>query len=333
MKALVYTGPEKMQYRDEPDPVAGDGETLVRIDAVGVCGSDMHAYLGHDERRLPPLILGHEASGEVMQGPRAGRKVVLNPIVTCGVCVDCLEGRPNICGRREIISMAPRQGAFAQFISVPERNLLEIPDDMAVTKAALAEPIATAWHGVAMAAKLSRRPLAECRVLSIGAGAVGLAAALVLRAQGARQSWIAETNPGRRATAERQIEAAIFDPSAAAAGPEEGTIHVVIDAVGGRLSREFACRMVRPGGLVVHIGLQDSDGGLDLRRLTLQEILFAGSYTYTAADFQATIQAMHAGTLGDLDWFEERPLSDGASAFADLHAGRAAAAKIVLRPH
>ena len=96
MKALVYTANEEMTYRDEPEPVPGHGDALIAIESVGICGSDMHAYLGHDERRVPPLILGHEAVGTVLEGTSAGQRVVLNPLITCGVCDECLGGRQNL---------------------------------------------------------------------------------------------------------------------------------------------------------------------------------------------------------------------------------------------
>ena len=111
MKALVYTDTLEVQYRDEPDPVPGLGEALVKIEAVGICGSDMHAYLGHDDRRPAPLILGHEAAGTVLEGPMKGKRVTVNPLVSCGTCEACQEMRSNLCPDRQIISMPPRDGA------------------------------------------------------------------------------------------------------------------------------------------------------------------------------------------------------------------------------
>ena len=145
MKALVYTAPETLVYREEPDPKPGAGEALVRIDAVGICGSDMHAYFGHDDRRPAPLILGHEASGQVVFGAHSGRRVAINPLVTCGTCDDCLGGRANLCAARQIISMPPRQGAFAEYLAIPERNLVVVPDDTPASIAALAEPVARSF--------------------------------------------------------------------------------------------------------------------------------------------------------------------------------------------
>ena len=105
MKALVYLGPNELAIRDVPEPQPAEGELLVRVDSVGICGSDMHAYLGHDERRPAPLILGHEAAGTVVSGPQDGRRVTINPLVTCMACPACLSGRENLCAARQIISM------------------------------------------------------------------------------------------------------------------------------------------------------------------------------------------------------------------------------------
>jgi threonine dehydrogenase-like Zn-dependent dehydrogenase len=332
MKALVYTGPETLDYRDEPEPARQADDLLVRVDAVGICGSDMHAFRGHDDRRPAPLILGHEAAGTVIDGASAGTRVVLNPLVTCGRCPACLDGRSNICADRQILSMAPRQGAFADFVAIPERNLVPVPDGMDPATAALAEPIATAWHAVAKAARASHRPLNECSALVFGGGAVGLAAALTLNAHGCRGIRVAETNPGRRVTVAETGAAEAFDPTDPAQGGGPASADVVIDCVGAEATRRAACAAAAPGGVIVHVGLADAAGGLDVRRMTLQEITVIGAYTYTMADFRATVAAMASGALGALDWFDERPLSHGARAFDDLLNGRAAAAKIVLRP-
>ena len=180
MKALVYTGPGRIVYREEPDPIPEAGEALIQVEAVGICGSDLHAYLGHDERRPPPLILGHEASGLALSGKRQGERVVINPLVTCGQCDDCLGGRSNLCVQRQIIGMPPRQGAFAELVKIPEINLVPMPGDFDPVKAALAEPTATALHAISASEKALRRPLVEARTLVLGAGAVGISAALAL---------------------------------------------------------------------------------------------------------------------------------------------------------
>lgn len=330
MKALVYTGPETLEFRDVPEPVRGEEEVLVRVESAGICGSDMHAFLGHDERRPAPLILGHEAAGTVVGGPGEGSRVTVNPLVTCGRCEACRQGRDNLCPDRQIISMPPRQGAFAEFLALPAENLVAVPDDVGTDKAALAEPIACGWHAVRLAGDALAKPLGEARCLVLGGGAIGLGAALVLKAHGAPEIRIAETNPVRRAVLGAAGDFAAYDPAAEDFPPS--TADLVIDAVGYAATRAAACRAVRPGGVIMHIGLGGAEGGLDLRRMTLQEITFIGTYTYTPVDFRRTAEAIFDGRLGTLDWLETRPLREGAGAFRDIRSGSAAAPKIVLKP-
>ncbi len=327
MKALVYTGPKSLDYREAADPVPGD-ETLVRIAHVGICGSDMHAWAGHDERRPAPLILGHEAAGTVVAGHGTGSRVTINPLITCGVCRACCEGRENLCRRRQIASMPPREGAFAELIAMPAANLVTVPEGVPTEKAALAEPIACGWHAVRLARAALHRPLEEARCLVIGGGAIGMGAALVLAAHGAGEIHVAEMHSGRRAMVQNAGDFNAFDPAV----EEQREIDLVIDAVGIDATRAAASAAVRPGGVIAHIGLGAGAGGLDIRRFTLQEITFFGTYTYTKADFRATAEAIFAGRLGTLDWPDIRPLSDGARAFDDIAAGQVAAPKIILTP-
>lgn len=328
MKALVYTGPNSLVFRDEPDPVAGAGEALVRIEAVGICGSDMHAYHGFDSRRPPPLILGHEAAGMIAAGPRAGERVTINPLVVDPDCPYAIEGRPHLSPTRQIISMPPRPGAFAELVAIPERNIVAIPDDMPIWHAALAEPVAVSWHALRIGVERLYRPLSTARVVILGGGAIGLAAALVARHFGAEFVRVGETNPLRRATVAAEGFAA-YDPAGDA--PDDNSADLVIDAVGADATRAAACRMIRPGGVIVHVGLLPGQGGLDIRKLTLQEITLAGVYCYTPHDFAQTVEALAERRLGQMGWLERRALADGVGAFSDIDAGITAAAKIVLR--
>lgn len=329
MNALVYTGANEVVFRPEPFPEPGPNDALVRIEAVGICGSDMHAYHGHDARRVPPLILGHEAAGTVEHGRLRGRRVTMNPIAFCGRCSYCLSGRQNLCADRTMIGMS-RPGAFAQYLAVPEQCLIEIPDDMDAVTAALTEPTATALHAVHLGARVLPRPYPELRALVIGAGSIGLLIALLLRQHGCRAVCIGDTNPLRRGTAAQADCGMVFDPATDA--PEANGFDVVFDAVGAVASRKTAIECVRPGGAVVHVGLLQGDGPLDVRKLTLGEICFIGAYTYSQSDLQAAVRALHDGALGKLEWVERRPLQDGARAFSELHQGKVESAKIVLMP-
>jgi threonine dehydrogenase-like Zn-dependent dehydrogenase len=324
MKALVYEGVETLGFRDVPEPAQIEGDQLIRVDAVGICGSDMHAYLGHDARRPAPLILGHEAAGTIIGGAREGERVTVNPLVTCGTCPACTAGRENICPARQIISMPPREGAFAQYLSMPASNLVTVPDGVDIAKAALAEPLAVSWHAARLALE-ALHPDMDRRALVLGGGAIGLAAALALTAMGVAQVTVVEPNEGRRAfLADRCGQNAV--------ARADGLFPLVIDAVGYAATRATASAHAAPGGVIAHVGLGEDTGGLDIRRMTLQEITFVGTYTYTMQDFRDTAAAIFDGRLGALDWTEARALADGAAAFADLRAGRVAAPKIVLDP-
>lgn len=328
MKALVYTANNETTYRDEPDPQLRPGDALVQVNAVGICGSDMHAWHGHDPRRIPPMILGHEAAGIVLEGKTPGAHVAVNPLIPCNTCAPCRSGRTNLCPNRQMIGMQ-YAGAFADMVAVPEGNLIPVPDGMNPAFAALTEPCATGWHAVALAARAAWRPMPELTTLVIGGGSVGLLSALIARLYGCTSVRLAETNPLRRETvAAAGID--VFDPINDPADP--ASFDVVLDCVGTIGTRAAAIKSVAPGGVVSHVGLQDWAGEFDARTLTLSEITFQGVYCYTDTDLRASIAALHSGALGDLAWAEPRPMAEGAEAFHDLDQGRTPAAKIVLMP-
>jgi len=329
MKALVYTQPLEVTFRDEPDPVLAPGEVVLGIDAVGICGSDMHAYHGHDPRRNPPLIRGHELPVTVLAVPGIVKRFTANPLITCGQCEFCVQGRNNLCANRTMVGMT-RPGAFAERMSIPVSSLVEIPAQMDARTAALTEPAATALHALNLSMRAMHRPLQESTLLVIGGGAIGLLVALLARSYGCADIRLAETNALRRESAARHAGCEAFDPSATRIA--DGTIDLVVDAVGAKATRSAAFAAVKPGGVIMHVGLQDWASEIDMRRLTLAEITLLGTYTYSTADLRATVAALQRGAFSDLAWVEERPLAEGARAFRDLHEGRSASAKIVLRP-
>ena len=333
MKALVYTNPLEVQLLDRPEPDLVAGEVVLRIDAVGICGSDMHAYHGHDPRRKPGLVLGHEFCGTVVKsaapGFAQGLRVTGNPLITCGVCDYCVQGRNNLCSRRTMVGMT-RPGAFAEYMSIPAASLIDMPQDMSPVHAALTEPAATALHAINMSMKAMARPLPENRTLILGGGAIGMLAALLLKNYGARGTVLAEVNPLRRHSAEQHASVETYDPRETQ--PEENGFDYVIDAVGSKVTRVAALNAVKPGGVVMHIGLQDWASEIDMRKLTLAEITLMGTYTYTTADLRATVKLLHEGAFGDLSWVQSFSLAEGAQAFADLDSGRLASSKVVLLP-
>lgn len=333
MKALVYTAPNETQLRDLPKPALVPGEVVLQIEAVGICGSDMHAWHGHDPRRKPGLVLGHEFVGRIAEsaapGFEPGTRFTGNPLITCGTCEYCVQGRNNLCANRTMVGMT-RPGAFAEYMSIPAASLIAMPQDLPARAAALTEPAATAWHAIHLVLRVLVRPIHECRVLVIGGGAIGMLSALLLRQLGAAQVTLAELNPLRREAVARHAGAAVVDPREAPIA--DASFDVVIDAVGAKPTRNQAIAAVKPGGVVMHVGLQDWASEIDMRKLTLAEITLLGTYTYTTADLRATVAALARGAFGDLAWVEERPLTQGAQAFVDLDQGRCASAKVLLVP-
>lgn len=333
MKALVYTQPKELQLQDFPYPALTNGEVVLKIDAVGICGSDMHAWHGHDPRRKPGLVLGHEFVGTVAesaaQGFEPGTRFTGNPLINCGVCDYCVQGRNNLCSNRTMVGMT-RPGAYAEYMSIPAASLIAMPQDMTDVAAALTEPAATAWHAVNLSIRVLPRPIHECRVLVIGGGAIGMLAALLLKHLGVARLTLSEPNPLRRVSVQTHAGCETLDPREEA--PGENQYDYVLDAVGAKITRQQAFAAIKPGGVIMHVGLQDWASEIDMRKLTLAEITLLGTYTYTTADLRATVGALHVGVFGNLGWVEEQPLAKGPRIFQDLDEGHTASAKVILRP-
>ena len=183
MKALVYTGTEQLEYKNFNNPSLINGESIIKVSASGICGADMHAYHGKDERRVPPLILGHEVSGVIEEGLNKGKKVVLNPLITCGNCDYCSTGSEHLCSKRVLLGMnrpIERQGGFAELVSVPDKNIYELPNDLEMKKAPIAEPTAVSLHAVELFEKSLLKPIKDQKILVIGGAAIGLLCGLIL---------------------------------------------------------------------------------------------------------------------------------------------------------
>ena len=333
MKALVYTQPNEVQLLDRPAPALDAGEVILKIEAVGICGSDMHAYHGHDPRRKPGLVLGHEFCGVVVESASPnyskGTRVTGNPLITCGTCDYCVQGRNNLCVNRTMVGMT-RPGAFAELMSIPAGSLIDMPQDMSAVHAAVTEPGATALHAINLSMRALVRPVQECRTLILGGGAIGMLSALLLKSYGCGDVTVAEVNPLRREQLAQHAQVKTYNPKDTQ--PADNNFDFVMDAVGSKITRNTALAAVKAGGVVMHIGLQDWASEIDMRRLTLAEITLLGTYTYTTADLRAAVAAIHRGALGDLNWVDVRPMAEGAQAFMDLNQGKAASAKVILVP-
>ncbi len=227
MKALVYDGAWQMPLRqiDPPSPTPDD--VIVAVQAVGICGSDVHGFTGSTGRRTPGIVMGHEFSGIVAQTGAAvsshnvGDRVIVQPLATCGTCDMCRLGRPNVCYNRTLIGMHTH-GAYAECVRVPQDQLYRLPDTVSWEQGAMVEPLSVAMHAV----NLTPLSLMDTVVI-VGAGTIGLLALLAVRLKGAGQIIVTDLSPHRLALA-KQLGADIVVNIA-----ERDPIAVVNDATGG----------------------------------------------------------------------------------------------------
>ena len=334
MQALVYTGTNKIDFREEKDPIAKPGETLIKVKASGICGSDMHAYHGNDERRIPPLILGHEVSGTSLDGKYKNKDVVINPLISCEKCDYCKNQREHLCPERTMIGMSTpikREGGLAELVSVPEKNIFEVPKKLSIKEAALAEPAAVALHAVLLAEQNLKKPLSECKILIQGAGAIGLLCGLVLnREKKSTNIIMSDPNKKRLDECAKYLKANFVSPNDKSI--KENNFDLVLESVGLEVTRHQAIKSIAPGGTIVHIGLTQPSGTFNFKKLTIQEITLVGTYCYTNMDFQKTLKILTEKKLGDLGWIEYRDLKKGSEAFNEIHNGTCVAPKIILIP-
>ena len=332
MYALVYTGTEKLVYREEKNPKIINGESIIKVSASGICGSDMHAYHGKDNRRIPPLILGHEISGIINKGKFAGKKVILNPLITCGKCNYCKNGREHLCSERIILGMnkpIERQGGFAEFVSIPDKNIYELPKSLDMKEAPIAEPTAVALHAVELGEKQLSKPLKNSKALVIGGGAIGLLCGLILsKLKFCKEIIIVDPNEKRLKECSKYLDAETAKPNSKSILSNH--FDIVLDTVGMEVTRQQSIKSIKAGGAIIHIGLTQPSGSFDFRKTTLQEITFIGTYCYTNLDFEKTIKILANKKIGSLDWIEYRELKNGSSAFKEIHEGSCSAPKIIL---
>ena len=283
MHALVYTGTNKIDFREEKDPITKPGETLVKVKASGICGSDMHAFHGNDERRIPPLILGHEVSGTSLDGKFKNKDVVINPLISCEKCDYCKNEREHLCPKRTMIGMSTpvkREGGLAELVSVPEKNIFEVPKKLSIKEAALAEPAAVALHAVLLAEQNLKKPLSECKILIQGAGAIGLLCGLVLNKE-KKSTDIIMSDPNKKRLDEcaKYLKANFVSPNDKSI--KENNFDLILESVGLEVTRHQAIKSIAPGGTIVHIGLTQPSGTFNFKKLTIQEITLVGTYCYT----------------------------------------------------
>ncbi|MCS6840690.1 MAG: galactitol-1-phosphate 5-dehydrogenase [Roseiflexus sp.] len=338
MDALVWLGPRKMELRHEPVPSPGPGEVLVEVAAVGICGSELSGYLGQNSLRRPPLIMGHEAAGRIAfdsdaslshgSPARAGTRVTINPLLTCGACDLCQSGKNNLCRHRQLIG-AHRPGAFAGYVAVPAHLCVPLPDHVSLTLGSLTEPLACGVRAVAHAD-------APQRLVILGAGPIGLLCLIAARAAGVERVLVSDVSERRLAMARAWGATATVNARdnvlAAVQAFAPGGADAAIDAVGLTVTRDQAVRAVTPGGRAVLIGLHEEESVFAANHVVRQEITVVGSFAYSDTDFQRALDLLAMGRVSlDGDWLEERPLAAGPAAFEELIAGATRAVKIVLQ--
>ncbi len=311
MKALVFTGPGALEMHDVPEPELADGDVLVHVRTVGICGSELHGAR-HPGFRKPPLIMGHEFAGTNDNGDR----VVINPMLSCGHCELCLGGLRQVCRERQIIGVH-RAGGFAERVAVPGSTLRPVPDWLGWDAAALVEPAANAVHAWNIA-----RAATGARAAVLGCGAIGLLCLLTALSGGAGRVDVTDLDPGRLAQASRL--------GAAAAGPGlDGEYDVIFDAVGSPVTRAVSVRHLRPGGTAVWLGLADDAPGFDANALIRAEKRVQGSFAYSDEEFARATELLRDW---DLSWTSQYPLTEGAEIFTGLMNGGLQPVKALLVP-
>jgi threonine dehydrogenase-like Zn-dependent dehydrogenase len=339
MKSLVWTKPEWLEIQERAEPEITEDEVLLKVDTVGICGSELEGYLGHNSLRVPPLVMGHEFSGSIeslgskVKGLQKGQKVVVNPLSSCGSCNFCRKGLVQLCRERSIIGIHT-PGAFADYVNVPAASIHVIPETLSPLRASLTEPLACSLRAVRRA--MASHPFAN--VVVFGAGTIGLLSFLVARILGASKVVVVDTNETRLRTPERLGAYGTISPAEQgyiqkikdSMGPSG--IDVVVDAVGYQPTREAAVELINPGGTIMNIGLGVDSTQLPINVCIRKEINLLHSFCYHPQDFYDALQLLINGNIDETGWSEIRSLRDGNHAFLDLLKGKVENAKIFLVP-
>jgi threonine dehydrogenase-like Zn-dependent dehydrogenase len=339
MKAVVWRGTSRMGLEEWARPALADGWVAIRPEAAGICGSEVEGYLGRQPNRRPPLVMGHEFAGLVVEtGPDVepgwlGRRVAVNPIVSCRSCPLCAAGRRNLCPGRRLIGVH-EPGGFAEQVVAPEANLVALPEGVGPRLGALVEPLANGVHAAGLAAQA--HPISGAAAV-IGAGAIGLLALQAALTDSPSRLHVLELDRGRREGAAALGAAAVHgSPGDLLQALRTGTgglgADFVIDAVGRESTRRLAVEAVRPGGSVILLGLHDDETGLSGHDLVRREVAVTGSYAYTDADFARALTLLASGRVGLGTLPAVQPLESTPALFARLAEGPTPELKLFVAP-
>lgn len=295
MKAAVWQGPRQVSVGDIAIPRISSDEVLVRVKACGICGSDLHAYEGLSARRTPPLVLGHEFTGIVeevgkdVKTLRVDDRVVVNPIIHCGACKQCLMGMHNECKNRTVLGLN-RPGAFARLISVPYDRCFELPENVSFEEGALTEPLSVSLH----AANIVPVQLSDT-IAVMGSGIIGSLLIQLLNLKGSTDIAAIDISDSRLAFA-KKIGAKIIinsqqsDPvHEAMRWTDNSGVDVVFEAVGIQQTVVQAMRMLDNCGKMVLVGLLQRSAEIDIMNLTAKELRLVGAYVYLDHEFKTAI--------------------------------------------
>lgn len=343
MKALLLTAPSTFEFTEIPDPSPGPGEVRLDVRACGICGSDIHGMDGRSGRRIPPIVMGHEAAGVVSGlGPdvkdwKIGDRVTFDSTEFCGDCTQCRVGNFNLCDHRKVLGVScadyRRQGCFAEQVVLPTRILHRLPDSLSFEKAAFAEPVAIALHAVNLAP-----PAVDEPAIVIGAGLIGLLAIQALKARGWREIIAVDLDDSRLALAKRLGASQIFSAKQESLAEHLREIcggdgaRTVFEVVGAAAPVELAIRSVCKGGTVVLVGNLQPSVPMPLQEIVTRQITLQGSCA-CAGEYPEAIRCIENGTISVEPLLSAvAPLSEGGDWFARLANNREGLLKVILTP-
>jgi L-iditol 2-dehydrogenase len=343
MKALLLSEYSQLEVVDLPMPRPGRDEVLVRVAACGICGSDVHGYDGSSGRRIPPIVMGHEAAGTVVavgadaSAAEEGDRVTFDSTIYCGECEYCRRGEINLCQRRQVLGVSTaeyrRPGAFAEYVVVPNRIVHRIPGNIAFTEAAMVEPLAVAVHAVS----ISGIP-ENGTALVVGAGMIGLLVLQALRHAGCLRVYVTDIDDTRLELAKRlgatnTINAKSADTVSEVQRLTSGAgVDVAFEAVGSTPTIKAAIDSVRKGGTVTLIGNIAPQVEIPLQTVVSREIRLQGSAA-SAGEYPRCIKMLASGAVDVKSLISiVAPLEEGPRWFERLHAREANMIKVVLTP-
>lgn len=343
MRALLLSEYGRLEMADVPMPRPGPDDVLIRVGACGICGSDVHGYDGSSGRRIPPIVMGHEAAGTVAAAGSAvhdiqeGQRVTFDSTVYCGECEYCRRGEVNLCNRREVLGVSTpeyrRPGAFAEYVVVPKRVVHSLPRELSFEQAAMVEPLAVAVHAVSLA-DIPKAGTA----LVIGAGMIGLLVLQALRAVGCSTIYVSDIDDSRLKLAKElgateTINAKTADAVEHVRKLTSGAgVDLALEAVGSTPTIKAAVESVRKGGTVVLIGNIAPTAEIPLQAVVSRQIRLQGSAA-SSGEYPKCIEMLANGTVNVKPLISVvAPLEEGAQWFERLHERQPNLMKVILTP-